>query len=195
MKVDRALLSSQILLFGFSNYVRIFPTAYQATPLGCAVGQSRFGGSGGTFATLYAAKDVATALAEAVVRDRFEGLENRQDRSLFISELSSKSAVQIGTAKVLRLVDLRMGGCLKLGISTEITGAKCFEEAQRFSDFVHNDTSIDGILYSSRLTSENCVAIFDRATCSHLSANSIVPLTQLEGLADALQKLNVQLID
>ncbi|WP_432344177.1 RES family NAD+ phosphorylase [Shinella yambaruensis] len=185
-------LASQTKVFEFSNYVRIIPSVHQATPLGCAAGVSRFGGTKKDFAVLYAARNLATALAETVVRDRYEGLE---DRRLFTTELTERSAVQLGTIKPLRLVDLRKGGCLKLGISTDITGAKCFDEAQQFADFVYKDHTIDGILYASRLTSENCVVVFDRAITSHLVEKCIAPLAQLGEVGSALDKLNVELVD
>lgn len=191
MIVDGALLASQTRLFEFASYVRIIPSIYQATPLGCAAANSRFGGTDKKFAVLYAARNLATALAETLVRDRFEGLETRR---LFAVELGDRTAVQIDTIKPLRLADLRKGGCLKLGVSTDIAGAKCFDEAQQFSDLVYMDTNIDGILYASRLTAENCVAVFDRVTTSHLASSSIAPLSQLGQVGKALDKLNVQLI-
>lgn len=190
MLVDGTLLASQTRLFEFSDYVRIIPTLHAATPLGCAAGNSRFGGTSKTFAVLYAAHSLTTALAETVVRDRFEGLA---DRRLFAAELTARSAVRLRFAEPLRLVDLRKGGCLKLGISTDIAGAKCFDEAQAFSSEVYGNEAIDGILYSSRLTAENCVAIFDRAT-SRLSSDDISPLVQLQGLGASLAELNVALI-
>lgn len=191
MKIEAALLASQIQRFEFSNYIRIIPTPYQATPLGCGVGESRFGGTGKSFATLYAAKNLATALAETVVRDRFEGISERR---LFIAELAGRSAVRIDSTEALHLVDLRKGGCLKLGVSTDISGAKCFEEAQAFADTLYKNHSIDGIIYASRLTGENCIAIFDRATGKCLSATGVVPIVQLKQTTDALQTLNVQLL-
>jgi hypothetical protein len=191
MIVDGKLLAGQTRLFEFSSYVRIIPSVYCVTPLGCAAGHSRFGGTNKSFAVLYAARDLATSLAETVVRDRFEGLE---DRRLFAAELADRTVVQVDTTKPLRLVDLRKGGCLKLGVSTDISGAKCFDEAQRFSDLVYKDATIDGILYASRLTAENCVAVFDRAATLRLEWAGIAPLIQLAEVVDALKKLNVQLI-
>ena len=193
MIADGALLASQTRLFEFSSYIRIFPSIHQATPLGCTAGNSRFGGTDESFAVLYAACDLATALAERLIRDRFKGLEDRR-RRLFPAELGDNTAVRIDTIKPLRLLDLRSGGCLKLGVSTDITGAKCHRDAQQLSDLVYKDVTIDGILYPSRLTAENCVAIFDRVTISHLTQNSIAPLIQLADLGEALKKLNVQLI-
>lgn len=191
MIVGGALLASQTKTFEFSRYVRIIPSIHQETPLGCAVGVSRFGGTKANFAALYAARNLATALAETVVRDRYEGID---DRRLFATELADRSAVQLDTIKPLRLVDLRKGGCLKLGVSTDIAGAKCFDEAQKFADLVYEDETIDGILYASRLTSENCVVIFDRVITSHLAKSCIAPLTQLGQIGNALNKLNVKLV-
>jgi RES domain len=170
--------------------VRVTRSKYSSTPLGFAPGISRFGGSEKNFAVLYAASDLATALAETVVRDRFEGLEVRR---LFVSELLEWTAVQISAVRPLRVVDLRKGGCLKLGVSTDIAGAKCFKEAQRFSDSVYQVETTDGILYASRLTGENCVAVFDRAV-SHLYSSELAPLVQLDQVGFALETLNIELI-
>lgn len=190
MVIDGALLASQTRLFEFSDYVRVIPSQHAATPLGCAAGHSRFGGTGKTFAVLYAAHSFTTALAETIIRDRFEGLS---DRRLFAAELTGRSAVRLHFAEPLRLVDLRKAGCLKLGISTDIAGAKCFDEAQAFSSEVYGNEAIDGILYASRLSAENCVAIFDRAT-SRLASDHISPLVQLQDLSASLSELNVALI-
>jgi hypothetical protein len=98
------------------------------------------------------------------------------------------------SAEINNLIDLRKGGCLKLGVSTEITGAKCFDEAQQFSDMLYKNPLIDGILYASRLTGENCLAVFDRAAATHLSATDAVPVVQLKRTAEAMQTLNIKLI-
>lgn len=100
----------------------------------------------------------------------------------------------VDTLKPLRLVDLRHGGCLKLGISTDIAGAKCFDEAQAFSDLVYKEASIDGILYPSRLTARSCIAVFDRAITSHMKASGVAPLITVGELTKTLAELNVQLI-
>ena len=191
MIVGGTLLASQTKNIEFSNYVRVIPSAHQATPLGFAPAVSRFGGTKKNFSVLYAARNLATALAETVIRDRYEGLG---DRRLFATELADRSAVQLDTIKPLRLVDLRKVGCLKLGVSTDIAGAKCFDEAQHFADHVYKDATIDGIIYASRLTSENCVVVFDRAITSHLSESCIVPLIQIGQLGSALNKLNIKLV-
>ncbi|HET7575694.1 MAG TPA: RES family NAD+ phosphorylase [Sphingomicrobium sp.] len=191
MALNGALLAKQVTVLAFENYVRVIRTEYASSPLGCAPGVSRFGGTSGKFAVLYAARDLATALAETVVRDRFEGLG---DRRLFVAELAGRSAVELSTTTPLRLLDLRQGGCLKIGVSTDVTGAKGFDEAQALADQVHPDPTIDGILYPSRLTGGNCVAVFDQVIPTHLHAGMIAPLSQLETVGAALNSLNVLLI-
>lgn len=192
MSINARLLASQTKPFVFTGYVRIIPSVHVATPLGCAPSHSRFGGTKSNFAVLYAARDLATALAETVIRDRFEGLA---DRRLFVQDLDDRVAVQLQTNKPLRVVDLRQGGCLKLGVSTDITGAKNFVEAQQFAQDVYDtDATIDGIQYASRLTGETCVAVFDRAIGSQLEANQIAPLTQIKELGDALDSIEFKLI-
>jgi RES domain-containing protein len=191
MALDGGLLAEQVRAIAFEGYVRIVRSEHAATPLGCAPGVSRFGGTSGEFAVLYAARDLATALAETVVRDRFEGLS---DRRLFVGELAERSAVELCTTTPLRVVDLCEGGCLKLGISTEVTGAKGFDEAQSLAEQLHADPTIDGILYPSRLTGQRCVAVFGRAIAAHLQADTTAPLVQVENVSAALDSLNIQLI-
>ncbi len=191
MLIDAGLLASQTKQIALDNYRRIIPSIHIGTPLGVGPGHSRFSGKAGNFCVLYAARDLATAISETVIRDRFEG---NADRRLFIEELNERVVVHLRSNLPLRLVDLRKGGCLKLGISTEIAGAKGFEEAQRFSQFLHDHSTVDGILYASRLTGENCVAIFNRAIPSRLSDMRTVPLVQLKNLLTTLASLKVQLI-
>jgi hypothetical protein len=190
MAIDGGLLASQTKPFEFKDYVRIIPLVHVATPLGCAPGISRFGGTDQSFAVLYAARDLATALAETVIRDRFEG---SADRRLFFEELAYRAAVQLHASAPLRLVDLREGGCLKLGVSTDIAGAKLFLEAQQFAQDVYQEPTVDGILYASRLTGQHCVAVFDRVIASYLQASDVAPLTQIQQVGAALASLNFQL--
>lgn len=191
MGIDAGLLGSQTRLFEFEDFVRIIPAIYAASPLGCAPGNSRFGGTDQSFAVLYAARDLATALAETVVRDRFVG---SPDRRLFVEELVDRVAVQLRAEAPLRLIDLRMGGCMKLGIPTDIAAAKNFLDAQQFAQEVYQEAAIEGILYASRLTGENCVAVFDRAIEAHLEATHVAPLWQVQQVGGALASINVDLI-
>lgn len=115
-------------------------------------------------------------------------------RRLFVNEVRDRSAVQVSTKSPLRLLDIRKGGCLKLGISTDVTGAKAQDEARAFSQYIHDETDIAGILYASRLTGENCVVVFDRAIEDHLVVERVVALERLKSLETALASLCIELI-
>jgi hypothetical protein len=183
--------ASQTKLYELKAYLHVIPSIHAGTPLGVGHVPSRFSGTDGNFLVLYAARNLATAISETIIRDDLEGVAERR---LFIEEFKDRAIVQLSTTAPLRMVDLRKGGCLKLGISTEVAGAKGFEEAQRFSQFVHDHSQADGILYASRLTGENCAAVFDRAIHNHLVDQRTVPLIQLRNLSAALASLSVELV-
>ena len=71
MKIDPGLVHQYLTQFEFSNWVRIFPFRHKSTPLQAVPTPSRFV-PGTTFAGLYGATDLATGIAEAIVRDDFE---------------------------------------------------------------------------------------------------------------------------
>src|SRR3546814_5158470 len=55
----------------------ILDARYRAAPMGMGFGRTRFSSQSDSFALLYAAQDLATALAERIVRDRFQGKTKR----------------------------------------------------------------------------------------------------------------------
>ncbi len=191
MKLANATIAQLTKPWKFKSYVRVIPSRFHTTPLRDGPGASRFSGLQNDLLVLYAGRNLATALAETVIRDRFEGTDTRH---LFIAEVYDRSIVPISTKDSIRLLDIRKGGCLKLGISTEINGAKAWDEARSFSQYIHDQTNVDGILYASRLTGENCVAVFDRAIGAYLQAERVVPLRQLKSLTTTLESLYVELI-
>ena len=71
MKIDPGPVHQYLTQFEFSNWVRIFPFRHKSTPLQAVPTPSRFV-PGTTFAGLYGATDLATGIAEAIVRDDFE---------------------------------------------------------------------------------------------------------------------------
>nr|WP_304655218.1 RES family NAD+ phosphorylase [Neorhizobium galegae] len=131
-----------------------------STPLGMGFGQSRFSISNQMFRLLYAACDLATAIAETILRDRFEGT---QERVLDESEVNDWVVVEVTATDPLILVDLRMTGLLRLGVSTDAARAKEHREGQRLGERIYGSYAVDGLLYSSRLTAADCVAVYDPA--------------------------------
>ena len=133
--------------------------------------KTRFASPTDSFKLLYIAQDLATALAETVVRDRFEGAAGRE---LDITDIASWGVCEVDARAPLRVLDLRRDGCFKLGVSTDIVGAKAQAEGRAFSRMRYDTADLDGILYHSRLRRRNCVAVYDRAVAPLLKPGAVV---------------------
>ncbi len=129
-------------------------------------------------------------MAETIFRDRFEGAAHRE---LDIHDICPWGVCEVDASAPLRVLDLRKSGCFKLGISTDVTGAKAQAEARVFSQELYDTTDLDGILYHSRLRKRNCVAVYDRAVTAFLKARPMVPIETLARLVPALRALKVKL--
>lgn len=175
-----------------SNYVRILPRIYAASPLGMGFGLTRFSSPKNKFQLLYLAQNPMTAVAETIVRDRFE---KTTDRYLMREELDRYSIAVIRNPKPLFLLDLRYEGASLLGISTDTVRAKAQAAGRRLSQEIYDRTEFDGIIYMSRITNKECVAVYDRAV--HLNLETEAPalnLTRLSSLTDIFEKLFVTIM-
>ncbi|WP_244624594.1 RES family NAD+ phosphorylase [Sphingomonas sp. So64.6b] len=156
---------------------------------------ARFSSLKGNFNTLYAAASLAAAVAETIIRDRFEGVTVRR---LFTSELAGSCVAPLTATALLDLVDLRTDGCFQLGVSTDIASARGEDDgwaaSRELAQYIHDHTALDGFLYRSRLTGANCVAVFDRAVASKMTAGTARALPAARRLADALAALSVEVI-
>ena len=77
MKLDPQAVTELALEFQPRSWLRVMPVAHMTTPLGMGFGQTRFSSPGRVFRLVYLAGDLATAIAETIVRDRFEGTAKR----------------------------------------------------------------------------------------------------------------------
>ncbi len=191
MDLDPDVVTSLVVAYQPTAYLRVTPIAHRATPLGMGFGKTRFASPADAFKLLYIAEDLATSVAEAVIRDRFEGATARE---ITAGELAGWGVTQVSAHVPLRLLDMRTAGCLLLGVSTDITGAKAQDEARQFSQAVFGQTDLDGILYLSRLTRGTCVAVYDRAVAPKLDTEPVHELETLAALVPALAALRVVLI-
>lgn len=73
MPFDAAILSSLTRRFEPTAYLRCTPWEHRTTPLGMGYGKTRFASPSHSFKLIYIAEDLATGIAETVIRDRFEG--------------------------------------------------------------------------------------------------------------------------
>lgn len=187
MKLDLERIDARTGPVELDNWPRIFPARHRGTPTEAGFGASRFSSPGKLFRTLYAARDFPTAFAEAVVRDRFV---ERQRRYLYRPHLEELVATEISTRTALALVDLSGAAAYELGVDTDAKGARSHLMGQRFAEALHKQTSVDGIIFSSRLTGEPAVAIFDRAFPS-LSATVAIDLVRVAALSDEINRLGI----
>jgi hypothetical protein len=141
----------------------------------------------GAFQVLYAAERFETALAEAVIRDRFVA---RQRRYIGRTTLMARAVTLIGTVDTLSLFDARGERAYTLGIATDAVRGKVHTTGQEFSEQLHAETTIDGILYDSRLTGGHCVAVYGRAI-GKLVASPPINLVSHAGLLPELQRLGI----
>jgi len=100
-----------------------------------------------------------------------------------VSEVSAQSP--------LIVLDLRTTGLMKLGVSTDAARAKSHATGRRLSKTLYDRFAIDGILYASRLTSAECLAVYDRAVAARLVSAPAQRIVRHPRLVDALQTLNV----
>lgn len=91
----------------------------------------------------------------------------------------------------LVVIDLRTTGLLKLGVNTDAARAKRHRDGQKLSESIYGTFAVDGLLYSSRLTSAECVAVYDRAVGDKLEAIPAVNWIQHPDLIPALQSIGV----
>jgi hypothetical protein len=192
MKLDKAVLRRLAVRADVTNYVRIVSRPYAETPLGMGFGKTRFSSPHDQFRLLYLAQDPMTAVAETIVRDRFQG---RRERLLLQQEFDRYSIATVQNPVPLFLLDLRHEGASILGVSTDAVRARAQAAGRRLSQEIYDCTDLDGIIYMSRITNNQCVAVYDRAVAEKLNAASTaLELPRLSALASILDRLQITLI-
>lgn len=170
-----------------SDLVRILRTKHAHQPKGRSLGPSRFSSPSGAFRVLYAAQDFSTALAEAVVRDRFV---DRQRRYIGRSTLAGRFVTLISTTAPLKLLDIRGSAVYTLGIDTDAVRGRAHDHGQAFSEWLHAKADFEGLLYDSRLTGRACIAVYERAL-EKIDASPAQPLLAHADLVLELQRMNI----
>jgi hypothetical protein len=188
VKIVTSKLREQVVEARIAHWPRILPSQHRSSPVNAGFGSSRFSSPSEAFRVLYAADNFPTAFAEAVVRDRFEG---KMRRFLYRPHLEQLCVTSISSRRELALLDLRGAAVYEVGIDTDVNRARAHASGQALSEAVHAGmTDIDGILFNSRLTTGDCVAIYHRAF-STLSGTPPVALVQATLLPAELTRLGV----
>lgn len=192
MTLDPAILQRLIVRVDVTDYVRIIARVHAATPLGMGPGRSRFSSPRDRFHLLYLAQNPMTAIAETIVRDRYE---KEADRLLLEEDLDRYSVAVVRNPQPLFLLDLRYEGANLLGVSTDAVRAKAQAGGRRLSQRIYDETTLDGIVYMSRITNRECVAVYDRAVMAKLEVDSpALDLPRLARLSAMLDALHITLI-
>lgn len=177
------------------HFGRIYLDSYP-DPLGFGKSPSRFSDprrriAANRFGVLYLGETLKACFLEAVLRDRRDGVVG----SLFMAEdeLHHRRFAEIEVTLALKLVDLRDDCAIRMGVPTDVHRASKQTLARKWSVAFHEHPSRpDGIIYTSRLTGQTNLAIYDRAI-SNLRAFRVRRLIDVPELATVLDDLAVEL--
>ena len=145
------------------------------------------------FGVVYLAQDLATAVAEAIVRDR-------KVASPGVLRMSYEEAIgrwkvfELSTVSPLQLLNLSGMGMIFAGVPTDIVRDSDHTNSQQLSIAVHgNAAGFDGIYYPSRFFGE-CICVYDRAI-PHLQEGPSELLSNLEGpLAAIFKEMGIEIV-
>jgi hypothetical protein len=145
-----------------STWRRMYETRFP-DPLGYGPGLNRFSDpTGKAFGLIYLGSSAKVAFVETILRDRADG--RGATCVVAYDEIKKRSLASIVPVEPLMLVDLTGDGPLRMGIPSDVVGARDQSLAQRWSVAFHeHPEEPDGVLYPSRLNEERCIALYARA--------------------------------
>lgn len=171
-----------------TRFGRIYLDRYP-DPLGFGKTSSRFSDPRHEYGVAYLGSTLQVCFIEAYLRDQ----KNGRVGDFLISErdISSRRFVDIDVIDPLTLVELRGPAAIAMGIPSDVVGRSTHELSQQWSRAIYDHPRRpDGILYPSRFTQENNIAVFDRAI-PKLAPKGNRLLTEANGLAPVLRTLRV----
>ena len=180
---------------GLDSWLRISPYHHHQTPLAVVAGPSRFIPPGEIFGGLYAARNMATAIAETIVRDNFEYVP-KSERVIYNKEVADRCMAEVSSKRQLKLLNLTGANAFRLGINTDTVGAKHHGTGQEASKNLYRAfPHVDGILYDSRLSKGRCVVVYDRAVSSKLKAGQVMRLSETGSIVTALDEIGFSYVE
>lgn len=148
------------------RFGRIFSAGYP-DPLGYGKSKSRFSDPRrrkpeSRFGVLYVGESLAVCFLEAVLRDRKDGVAGEIE--LEERELEERLYVDVEVSAPLRLVDLRGNNAVAMGVPSDVVKGVRHRSGRTWSVAFHEHPStVDGIIYPSRLNGQVNLAIYGRA--------------------------------
>ena len=125
------------------------------------------------------------------MRDRFQG---RKKRLLPKTDVDDLVVASLSDRAPLKMLDLRTSGASQLGVPTDVARGRSQLAGRKFSQQLYDGTDFDGIVYMSRITNAECVAVYDRDVTANLDpAYPVVELPRLTDLVPALKSLSIEL--
>jgi hypothetical protein len=191
VNLDLKVIDELVVIGKPTDYIRVTPIAYAKTPIGMGYGETRFASPHKRFKLLYIAQGLETGIAETIIRDRFE---NKSKREIAEEELELWGVTVISARSPLKLIDLRSTGLLKLGVSTNAARGKTQAQGRRLSQAIYELTDADGLIYYSRLTVGQCIALYDRVIPDKITYSAIIPILKDPSLISILRNLNIDVI-
>lgn len=145
-----------------SVWYRIYHNQFP-DPLGFGYGHSRFSDpTGKAFGLVYMGSSLKVSFHEVIIRDRGDGRIG--PLALGEAELADYRCAEIEILDDLKLVDLTGDGPYKMGVPSDVIGARDQAIARQWSAafFAHRDV-VDGVYYPSRFNEERNIALYSRA--------------------------------
>jgi len=191
-RYPRERIEARLHLFAIDGAHRVFGVSRM--PLQLYSSPSRFCDGISDFAVMYLALSFETCVVETLVRDRFT---HRLKRELPLAAVLARGYARISTQRdlELNLLDLRDTGCVDIGAPTDAVRARHFAAGRALGKAVYEEhRDVDGFIYASRLTGDDCIAVFDRAV-GKLRVVDACELKDAEELPGVLKRNGVTLLD
>jgi RES domain-containing protein len=160
-RYSRERIEARLHLFAIDGAHRVFGVSRMPLQLNSA--PSRFCDGNSRFSVMYASLSFETCIVETLVRDRFT---HRLKRELPLAAVLARGYARLSTQpeREVNLLDLRDTGCVDIGAPTDSVRARHFAAGQALGKAVYEEhPDVDGFIYVSRLTGDDCIAVFDRA--------------------------------
>jgi hypothetical protein len=191
-RYPRERTEARLHLFAIDGAHRVFGVSRMPLQLHSATSRFCDGKSG--FSVMYVALSFETCVVETLVRDRFT---HRLKRELPLAAVLARGYARLSTQpdRELNLLDLRDTGCVDIGAPTDAVRARHFAAGQALGKAVYEEhKDVDGFIYASRLTGDDCIAVFDRAV-TKLRVDEACELKDQAALPAALERNKVVLVD
>jgi RES domain len=191
-RYPRGRIEARLNLFAIDGAHRVFGESRM--PLQMHSSPSRFCDGKSGFSVMYAALSFETCVVETLVRDRFT---HRLKRELPLAAILARGHARLSTQpdRELNLLDLRDSGCVDIAAPTDAVRARHFAAGQALGRAVYEEhADVDGFIYASRLTGDDCIAVFDRAVQKFVVVDACELKDHVE-LPAVLKKNQVVLVD